>query len=341
MKKILFIGDLNTYGRSFRRFKTLKLLSYDVTAISHSIVSSNQKIQTPSILYRIFNKLMLPLDLTDVNEKTLYQVKKKIFNVIWIENGTMIFPSTLKYIKRYYPNIKIVSLSEDDMCKKHNQSFWYLLGLKYYDFVFTTKKHNLKCLTKLGAKKISLFFDSFDGTIHKIYKKTDQNRYKFSVSHIGAYEKERSEYLFFLAKNGIKVEIWGNDWNKCPFKHDNLKIHYSFLYKEKYSKTIYKSKINLNFLRKINDDVITSRSLEIPASGGFMLAERTEAQKKIFKENVEADYFSSKEELLRKTKFYLNNENVRKKIETKGYNKCIKSNYSMSAQMSLILKKIF
>ena len=116
MKKILFIGDLNTYGRSFRRFKTLKLLSYDVIAISHSIVSSNQKIQTPSILYRIFNKLMLPLDLTDVNEKTLYQVKNKIFNVIWIENGTMIFPSTLKYIKRYYPNIKIVSLSEDDMC---------------------------------------------------------------------------------------------------------------------------------------------------------------------------------------------------------------------------------
>ena len=146
--------------------------------------------------------------------------------------------------------------------------------------------------------------------------------------------------MFFLAKNGIKVEIWGNDWNKCPFKHDNLKIHYSFLYKEKYSKTIYKSKINLNFLKKINDDVITSRSLEIPASGGFMLAERTEAQKKIFKENVEADYFSSKEELLRKTKFYLNNEML-KKIETKGYNKCIKSNYSMSAQMSMILKKIF
>ncbi len=337
----MFIGDLNKYGRSYRRFKTIKRLSYHVIAFSHSIVSCNNKIQTPSIFYRIFNKFMLPLDLNKVNKKILLILIKNNIDVIWIENGIMIYPKTLKFIKLNYPKIKIISLSEDDMCKKHNLSLWYLFGLKFYDVVFTTKRHNFECLTRFGAKKVFRFYDSFDDTLHKIYKDGNLKRYKYIVSHIGAYEKDRSEYLFFLAKSGIKVNVWGNDWDKCSFNHDNLYIHKKFLYGEKYPKTIYKTKININFLRKINDDVITSRSLEIPASGGFMLSERTEAQKKIFKEKVEADYFSSKEELLNKVKFYLNNENTRKKIEKKGYSKCINSKYRMISQIDMILNKIF
>ena len=46
-----------------------------------------------------------------------------------------------------------------------------------------------------------------------------------------------------------------------------------------------------------------------------MLAERTEAQTKIFQERIEADYFSSKEELLKKILYYLSNEKIRKRVE--------------------------
>ena len=107
-----------------------------------------------------------------------------------------------------------------------------------------------------------------------------------------------------------------------------------------YSLTIFKSKININFLRKVNHDVITSRSLEIPASGGFMLSERTNAQKKIFKEGVEADYFSSKEELLKKIKFYLLNPKKRNLIRNKGIKKCLTGEYTMMNQLNIILNQI-
>ena len=121
--------------------------------------------------------------------------------------------------------------------------------------------------------------------------------------------------MFYLAENGVTINIWGNGWEKSNSHHINLNIHHKFLYEKNYPQTIFKSKINLNFLRKINDDVITSRSLEIPASGGFMLAERTEAQTKIFQERIEADYFSSKEELLKKTLYYLSNEKLEKGLK--------------------------
>ena len=124
----------------------------------------------------------------------------------------------------------------------------------------------------------------------------------------------------------MTVNIWGNGWEKSKLHHSNLNIHHKFLYEKNYPQTIFKSKINLNFLRKINDDVITSRSLEIPASGGFMLAERTEAQTKIFQERIEADYFSSKEELLKKIFIILVMKKLEKELKKKATINVLKAN---------------
>ena len=195
-------------------------------------------------------------------------------------------------------------------------------------------------MKSIGAKKIYIFKDNFDHTLHKIYKKELNCSSNINVSAIGAFEKERAEDLYFLAKNGIQVNVWGNGWNAFKQKHPNLLIHNAFLFGKDYSLTIFKSKININFLRKVNDDVITSRSLEIPASGGFMLSERTNAQKKIFKEGVEADYFSSKEELLKKIKFYLLNPKKRNLIRNKGIKKCLTGEYTMLNQLNIILNQI-
>lgn len=247
MKNILFVGDLNKYGRSFRRFKILQNLNFNIFSLSHSLLSHDNKIKKPLFLYRVLNKIMFPNDLTKVNKNILRFLNSENIDIVWIENGITIYPTTLKKIKINYPKIKILSISEDDMCKRHNQSWWYILGLSYYDYVFTTKKHNIECLTNMGAKNVTLFFDSFDNTLHKIYNYKNSIDYKYSVSHIGAYEKERSDYIYFLAINGIKVNVWGNDWDKCKYSHPNFKVNNKFLYGSKYSKTIYKSKINLNF----------------------------------------------------------------------------------------------
>ena len=339
MSKILFIGDLNQYGRGYQRYRTLKEMGHDVVAYSHTYVSEPNKIRPPTLLYKIFWKLKIPLDDMGVNFALRREIKNNSFDVIWIEKGNMIWPWILKHLKRVSPNSSLISCSEDDMFVRHGHSLWYRWGISNYDIVFTTKTYNLSELLSFGAKRTALFLDSYDEQMHKKISQPalQKNCFSADVSAIGAFENERAMSMLYLAQNGIKVTVWGNGWSGWVGRHPNLDVRNEFLFGEDYSWAICSSKININFLRKINRDEVTSRSVEIPACGGFMLAERTERHSNFFIEGVEAEFFSSNQELLAKVKHYLENESAREKIATAGYQRCEKSGYSMRDQLSGIL----
>ena len=342
MSRILFIGDLNTYGRGYKRYRTLIEMGHDVVAYSHTFVSSPEKIQPPTLLYRIFWKLRLPLDDMGINSVLKLEAKQSNFDVIWIEKGNMIWPSTLASIKKISPETALISCSEDDMYARHGHSLWYKWGLNKYDCVFTTKTYNLKELKYFGAKKTKLFLDSYDEKTHRPLELTDADRKRFGcdVGAIGAFEPERAAFLLYLAENGVKVTIWGNGWGSWVGRSLNLDVRNDFLFGEDYTKAICATKINLNFLRKINRDEVTSRSVEIPACGGFMLAERTGRHLDFFIEGSEAEFFASKEELLAKIRTYLNNSLEREKIAQAGRKLCLSSGYSMREQLTLILAEV-
>lgn len=340
MSRILFIGDLNEYGRGFQRYRTLKGMGHEVTAFSHTKVSLPGRIDPPSFVYKVFWKLKIPLDDMHVNAKVCDAIRHSLFDIIWIEKGNMIWPWTLRRIKKCAPAVKLVSCSEDDMYASHGHSLWYRLGLHHYDLVFTTKLYNLAELKLFGAKKTELFLDSYDEKTHRPIQltKKDAERFSCDVSAIGAFEKERAESLLYLAEHGIPVVVWGNGWGGWANAHPNLIVKNEFLFGEDYSKAICATKINLNFLRKVNRDEVTSRSVEIPACGGFMLGERSQRHLEFFEEGKEAEYFSSNEELLRKVKHYLERNGERADIAHAGRDRCVKSGYSMRAQLDQMLK---
>jgi spore maturation protein CgeB len=68
-----------------------------------------------------------------------------------------------------------------------------------------------------------------------------------------------------------------------------------------------------------------------------MLAERTGRHLSFFVEGREAEFFSSNQELLEKVRLYLQKELEREKIAMAGYQRCIKSGYSMRSQLSAML----
>ena len=290
--------------------------------------------RTTFIFERFMRKLKLPLDSFELNKKILNFDFTKV-DILFTIKGNEIKPWTLKFIKQKYPHLKIISWSLDDMYAWHNRSFYYTLGIKYYDIVFTTKSYNIHELKLIGAKRVEFIFQAYSVNLHKPYK---CKNYIYNVIFIGDFEQDRFEKMLFLAQNGIEINIFGPNWNKYVKKqYYNLVIHNKPLIGEDYSKSISCSKITLCFLRKINRDLQTSRTMEIPACGGFMIAERTNEHLKLFNEDKEAVYFSSKKELLEKVKYYLKYEEKRKEIAKAGYRKTISSKYSYDDRVEEIL----
>lgn len=297
------------------------------------------------IANRLFQRYYIPIQLPDENKANkiiLKHLETTKYDLVWIDKGLTINASTLKKIKRKYPETTIISYTADNMSERHNQSQNFLKCIPIYDYHITTKSNIISKLKTLGAKKVIFTNQSFEDSFHYQYKLTDEEKRKLGgdVGFIGMWEKERFESISFLAQNGIKVKVYGDaKWQEYKNHHSNLTV-FPALFSEDYSKALQAFKISLCFLRKMNNDQHTSRTMEIPACGGFMLAERTTEHLSLFEEGVEAEYFSSNQELLEKCKYYLNHNEKRNKIVKQGTIRCKQSGYSNLETIKKILSSL-
>ena len=340
MCKLLFIGDLNEGTRGFMRAKKLDKLVKTVVMVSNTKVPYIAGIDKPSLIYRIFHKLGIPLDTENLNSKVVKLLDSNVFDIVWVEKSIMLKPSTLKSIRLKNPLAKIISVSEDDMFASHNRSVYYDKSLPIYDIVFTTKVYNLIELKTLGAQSTELFLDSFDENLHRpLSKYSDIKTKKHDVCFVGTFERERAETMIWLSSKGVKVTIFGNGWSGLKDRYANLIIKDKPVYGEKYVEVINNSKINLGFLRKINRDEVTSRTMEINACESFLIAERTSRHTELFIEGKEAEFFSTNKELYEKIQHYLTHDNLISEMSSRGRARCIRSRYDMTNQVSIILSK--
>jgi len=293
--------------------------------------------------FRVRKKLFGPLDLGKANQSIIRLLKEHNVDVLWLDKALTIRPETLNVVRRVYPKVTIVGYSPDDMMAKYSQSQNFLKGISLYDIFFTTKSFNVNELQKLGCAKTVFIGNAYDPILHRPMVVTDEDRLKFGgpVGFIGAYERERAEAIFYLAENSSPVRVWGPNWDtKYKLRHPNVKIEGGPLWGKDYTRAINSFDIVLCFLRKISRDLQTTRSVEIPACGRFMVAERTEEHLQLFEEGKEAEFFSSNKELLDKVSYYLAHPEERKRIAVAGRERCLKNGYSNHDRLKWMLEKV-
>ncbi len=294
-----------------------------------------------TIYSKISNRLGYPVDVHFLNSQLLEIIERERCDIIWIDKGLKIWPETLRKLKKL--GHFVIGYSPDDMNQSHCRSKYWLAGLKYYDYFITTKTYNVPELINMGAKNAVFVGNAYAPELHfpRSVIAEDKLRFGGSVGFIGAYEKDRANYMDCLGRSGVRIRWWGSGEKRVKLHHPNIKKERQFLWDEDYAKAINCFDINLCFLRKKNRDLQTTRSIEIPACGGFMLAERTDEHLSLFEEGIEAEFFSSVEELIDKTKFYLANTELRIQIALAGAEKCKKAGYSNDERLRQILAEIF
>jgi spore maturation protein CgeB len=206
----------------------------------------------------------------------------------------------------------------------------------------TTKTYNVSELLGKGARRVLHAGKGYDPHIHRPIElsPSDYATYLSDVAFVGDYEEDRAKRVTSIATSGIPVRIWGTRWNRLSRLHPNLRIEGRPVYGDEYAKVLCATKINLCFLRKANRDRYTARTIEIPACGAFMLAERTKEHLKLFEEGKEAEFFETDNEMIDKIRYYLTHADDRRRIALAGRERCLKSEYSNHHRIASVLKNI-
>jgi len=341
--RILSVGSMTGISNTCRfRNMCLEMIAEHIDIVN---TSGNYSIWY-RLAYRLF-QYHIPVPLPDhvgANNKILDLVSQNEYDVVWIDKGLIIKPSTLKKIKERLPSSIIVSFSPDNMMKRLWQSKQFCDCIALYDVHITTKSFIIEDFYAHGAKKVILANKTFQKDFHypRNITKEEKKRLGADVGFVGTWEKERCDSILYLARHGVKVKVFGDkNWEKYSNICGNLEIVAGGLYNDDYAKAFGAFKISLCFLKKCACDQITARSVEIPACGGFMLAERTNEHLQMFEEGKEAVFFSSDKELLEKCVYYLCHDEEREKICNAGRKRCLESDYSNDGMIRRVMTQIY
>jgi spore maturation protein CgeB len=129
-----------------------------------------------------------------------------------------------------------------------------------------------------------------------------------------AAAERRLKYIEALAPLGVSV--WGDEaWKHVPGITWRGPAEHGVTINKIYSNAF----INIDIGRLYQLDIVTMRVFDVLACGGFMLAEHSDELAELFDVGKELDSWRSIDELLDKSRWYLNNPDVAKQISLKGY----------------------
>ena len=338
-RRIIFVGPLVAGGTSLQRLRTFELQGHRVLGIDTLPAPWSRLALT--LPYRAFHRLGGPYDLALANRALLAIDPAFGPDVVWIEKGVAIEVATLRALAARWPRAVLLNYSGDDMFNPRNQSRQWRACLPVYDLHVTTKRHNVPELIGAGARDVFQLDKGFDLAVHRPMPVTPEVRARFGgdVGFVGWPEAERARSMRYLAENGVRVRVWG-PWPRWAGTHADLRIEGRPLWGDDYANALSAFRINLCFLRKANRDRHTARSVEIPACGGFMLAERTEEHQALFEEGREAVYFESDAELLARVRHSLTHEDERARIAAAGRQRCLTGGYSYDHRLTQVLEYV-
>jgi spore maturation protein CgeB len=323
--RLLYCGEISPGSTSEMRMRALGELGFVVTAVPLWPMAPTRHVQR---LMALSFKFRHPIDFTRANARIRALGASSDF--VWIDKGITIWRRTLRSLRRNNPRVRIIGYSPDNMAERPFNSAYFLRSLPEYDAFITTKSYGVAELGALGSPRTVFCENAFDPVTHHPFHELPERASSpmIDVGFVGTYERDRADAILEACSQGVTVDVFGNGWDALrPPIPRNLRLHPS-VNGPIYASTLSRCRIALCFLRRLSRDLQTTRSVEIPACGAFMLAERTEEHLGLFTEGEEAAYFSSTREMIAKIRFYLADDHARARVARAGYMKTRVGRYS-------------
>jgi hypothetical protein len=280
------------------------------------------------------------IDFARENRRLFHIATSEQPDLIWFNKPLTIRRSTLRRIRTSCPSTRLVAYSGDDFFYPPTTSRHLLSSLDQYDLVVTTKRNSVPRIRQQGAIDALFVDNAVEPTVHRPAHAVDSPERQIAVSYIGRYERQRARYIEALNAAGIPVSVWGPiQWSHLAKRAELLNYGGRFLADGAYADVLSRSKIGLGFLSAAVGDLQTTRSVEIPACGAMLLAQRTDEHRRLFRENEEAVFFSNEDELVESAHGLLGDDPLRCRIAAAGLARA--SRYTNDRMITIVLDHLY
>ena len=322
MANILYLGDSQPNTTSAHRANALIRLGHTVVVKDpNKLISESPGLRfTEPLHYRTGYRFLQPNFVRWV-ETLVNNVDKP--DLIWVNSGELLGPKSLKVLKRFACPIVLYN-NDDPTGGRDGRRFDLLLkALPYYDLCAVMRDTNVSEYKAKGARHVLKVHMSYDEVAHQPFAQVSDvpTPYRSDVAFVGTWirNEKRDEFLLELIRQGVPLSIWGGRWKKSPhWKALQAAYCGSVLRGRDYVAAIQGAKICLGFLSKGNRDLHTQRSLEIPFAGGLLCAERTSEHLAMYREGIDAVFWSEANECASICHQLLNDANQREAIRSSG-----------------------
>jgi spore maturation protein CgeB len=293
---------------------------------------------------RVLRRLLTPALVAEYNRELAQAARELQPDLFFVFKGQYVTHETLAAIKA--TGAVAINFYPDTGFEDHGPYLPKTIG--GYDWVFTTKPVGVADLKQNYDLEFASFIPhAFDPEVHAPVQVSshDRNKYQCDVSFIGNISDKKQKLVEHVRRNlpDINLHIWGAPkWGHVS----GLSECYQggAVWGMEYAKAIQETKINLGLLYEgglgaPEGDLLTARTFEIPATGGFMLHERTKEVMSYFEEDKECAFYSDKDDLVAGIQHYLDHPEERRVIATAGRQRCLTSGYSVDSRIETVLAK--
>lgn len=245
------------------------------------------------------------------------------------------FTSTmLRQIRKRSPALLCSFNNDDPFSESYTDRRWRCLraAIREFDITFAFRRSNVSQYQEYGAKVSELWEPFYSPWIHRPLVEDDRtagpNKRLLFAMH--AEPDLRRKAVLELRRAGIAIDVHSWNWSRVFGRSDAAALNVAPpIWGDDYVRAIGKALGTLCFFSKQNNDELTSRVFEIPASGGLLIAERNDRIMKLFQDGEGAVLFSDIEELIQKCSTLIENPELARRIRIQGRQHLLASRHSV------------
>ena len=335
-KRILYLGAQS--GTCLDRARAYQRLGHVVIHLDpRKLLPSTS--WTERVTWRLGGHWFAPL----LRRQLSRHLRGQHFDLCHVDCGEWVTPATVTLLKRYAQKVINYCIDDPTGPRDGRRFLAYRQALPHYDLAVVMRDLNVVEAHRLGAKNVYRVFMSADEQSHapRVLSDADQKQWRADVLFLGTWMPERGPFMLELVRAGVPLTIQGAHWNKAP-EWSELSPYWRGgpIGGDDYAKAIQCARINLGLLSKGNRDMHTTRSMEIPALGGVLCAERTPEHQSLYVEGQEAVFWRDAQECADVCLSLLMDEGRRKHLMERGHQRYVHSGYANESVLKKILTAV-